>query len=632
MDKNTIIAFLLVGVVLFGFSWLNRPTPEQLEAQQRYYDSIQAVSLVEQARELTQEDVILEDSAIRVDEPDSAQDARLVQRYGDFFRGAKGSEEFFVLENELLELTLSNKGGQIVSARLKEFQTHDSLPLMLFDRKEASLDFILKTHNNRVINTKQMFFEPIRSANDKSLSFRLDAGQGRYLDFTYTLEPDSYMVGFKVAGNGMDEVLSSNTTGLDLEWQQVIRRQEKGRKFEERYTWTTYKYMTGDIERTSDSKDEEVNASGRVHWVGYKDQFFSSVLISDKAPLEAVVIDQKISQKEEVLKSCRTSALVSFDLAEKETVELAFFFGPNKYPLLKSYDNLRGSDNKLELNRLVSLGPAAFRWINAWVVIPIFDFLGNYFASFGLIIFILTLIIKVLLFPLTYKSYMSTAKMRVLKPQVEEITAKYPGQEKAMERQKATMELYNKAGASPMSGCLPMLLQMPVWYALFSFFPSSIELRQQSFLWANDLSTYDAIFSWDAQIPFVSTYFGNHISLFCLLMAITNMVYTQFNMAQTNTGQQQMPGMKLMMYFFPIMMLVWFNQYPAALSYYFFISSLITILQTLFCRWIVNEEKLLAKLEANKKKPKKKSGFMARLEEAQRRQMEEAKKQQGKKR
>jgi len=632
MDKNTIIAFLLVGVVLFGFSWLNRPTPEQLEEQRRYNDSIQAASLVEQAREMMREDVISEDTAIRVDEPDSVQDMRLMQRYGDFYRGAKGDEEFFVLENELLELTLSNKGGQIVSARLKDFQTYDSLPLFLFDRKEASLDFILRTHNNRIINTKQMFFEPLRQASDKSLSFRLDAGQGRHLDFTYTLEPDSYMVGFKVAGNGMDEVLSANTTGLDLEWQQVIRRQEKGRKFEERYTWTTYKYMTGDIERTSDSKDEEVHASGRVHWVGYKDQFFSSVLISDKAPLEAVVIDQKISQKEDILKSCRTSALVSFDVTEKETAEFAFFFGPNKYSLLKSYDNLRENDNSLELNRLVSLGPAVFRWINAWVVIPIFDLLGNYFASFGLIIFILTLIIKTVLFPLTYKSYMSTAKMRVLKPQVEEINAKYPGQEKAMERQKATMELYNKAGANPMSGCLPMLLQMPVWYALFSFFPSSIELRQQSFLWAPDLSTYDAIFSWDVHIPLVSTYFGNHISLFCLLMAITNMVYTQFNMSQTNMGQQQMPGMKLMMYFFPIMMLVLFNQYPAALSYYFFISSLITIIQTLVCRWIVNEEKLLAKLEANKKKPKKKSGFMARLEEAQRRQMEEMKKQQGKRR
>ena len=627
MDKNTIIGFLLIGAVIFAFSWFNRPTPEQIEAQKRYNDSIQAVEIAKQAEIITRPNPSVEEEALLPVESDSLQNDRLYQRYGDFYEGAKGEEAFFVLENEVLEVTLSNKGGQIASVRLKDFQTHDSLPLMLFNKKESDFNFALITQNNRVINTKQMYFEPIRSG-DNTLSFRLSAGQGRSLTFTYSLQPNSYMVDFKAAGNRLDEVLSLNSTGLDMEWQQVIRQQEKGRKFEDRYAWTSYKFMTGDIERTSDSKDEQVTVSGRVHWVGYKDQFFSSVLISDKVPMESVAIDQKISQKENILKNCRTTAVLPFDVKEGESIELAYFFGPNKYTLLKGFDDSRESGNELQLNRLISLGASVFRWINVWVVIPLFDFLGKFFGSFGFIIFILTLVIKTVLFPLTYKSYMSSAKMRVLKPQVEELNKKYPGQEKAMERQKATMELYNKAGASPMSGCLPMLLQMPVWLALFNFFPSSIELRQQSFLWAKDLSTYDAIFSWNVHIPLISTYFGNHISLFCLLMAITNMVYTQFNMAQTNTGQQQMPGMKLMMYFFPIMMLVLFNQYPSALSYYFFISTLITIIQTLICRWVVNEEKLLAKLEANKKKPKKKSGFMARLEEAQRRQMEEARKQQ----
>ena len=265
--------------------------------------------------------------------------------------------------------------------------------------------------------------------------------------------------------------------------------------------------------------------------------------------------------------------------------------------------------------------------MNQYFVIPLFDFLGGFISNYGLLIFLLTVIVKLILFPLTYKSYISSAKMRVLRPQVEEINAKYPGQEQALERQKATMELYSRAGASPMSGCLPMLLQMPILIALFMFFPSAIELRHQSFLWANDLSTYDAIVSWEANIPLISSYFGNHISLFCLLMTITNIVYTKFNMEMTNTGQQQMPGMQAMMYLMPLMFLVFFNQYASGLTYYYFISTLITIMQTIFFRFTIDEEKLLAKLEANKRKPMKRSGFMKRLEEMQKMQEEQLRKQ-----
>ena len=304
-----------------------------------------------------------------------------------------------------------------------------------------------------------------------------------------------------------------------------------------------------------------------------------------------------------------------------------FFLGPNLYPLLKSYDKGLDSDDKLQLPKLIPLGYKFFRWINTGIIIPIFTFLGKYFTNYGVIILLMTLIIKAVLMPLTFKSYMSSARMRVLKPQMEEINAKYPGQDKAMDRQRATMELYSNAGVNPMSGCLPLLLQMPILLAMFAFFPSSIELRQQPFLWADDLSSYDAIFTWDAYIPLITPYFGNHISLFCLLMTITNILYTKINMDSTGGGQQML-GMKLMMYLMPLMFLFIFNNYASGLSYYYFVSLLITIIQTYIFRKCINEEKVLAKLKENQKKPRKKSGFMARLEEAQRQQQAALKRQQ----
>ena len=329
------------------------------------------------------------------------------------------------------------------------------------------------------------------------------------------------------------------------------------------------------------------------------------------------------------MKNCSLTASVPFDVRGNQQANFRYYFGPNKFSLLQAYDDDATADNKLQLDKLVPLGMSVFRWVNQYFVIPIFNFFGNFINNYGIIIFLLTLVVKIFLFPLTYKSYMSSAKMRVLRPQIEEINAKLPGQDNAMARQRATMELYSKAGVSPMSGCLPMLLQMPILLALFAFFPSAIELRQESFLWAHDLSTYDAIVSWNTYIPIITPYFGNHISLFCLLMTITNVIYTKFNMEQTNTGQQQMPGMKVMMYMMPLMFLVFFNQYASGLSYYYFISTLITIIQTLIFRYTINEDKLLAKLEANKRKPRKKSGFMARLEEAQRMQQEAQKRKNG---
>ena len=625
MDKNTLLGFLLIGIVLFAFSWLNKPTPEQLEAQRRYQDSIAQIELTKQL------DMQKEDSKSIADNsfdnlPDSVREARLKSNFGVFADAMTGTDDVTVLENSLIELHVSNKGGRISYARLKDYTTYDDKPLVLFEGKDASLDFTLVTATNRVLNTGEMYFTPVKTQDPNQLIMRLNTGEGSSLDFIYTIKPDDYMVQFDIKGSGLNGVLAPSTTALDMVWKQKIRQQEQGIKYENRYTALYYKFLADGVEQLSESKSEDKKVSGRLKWIGYKDKFFSSVMISGGG-FESATFDSKMVEAEGIVKEFKTATAVPFDLRGNEATRFRYFFGPNSYTLLKSFDKDVPSDDQLDLERLVPLGASVFRWVNQYFVIPMFDFLGKYISSYGLIIFLMTIIVKLILFPLTYKSYMSSAKMRVLRPQVEELSAKYPGQDKAVERQRATMELYSRAGASPMAGCIPMLLQMPVLIALFMFFPSAIELRQQSFLWAHDLSTYDAIFSWNKYIPIITPYFGNHISLFCVLMTATNIVYTKYNMEMTNTGQQQMPGMKAMMYMMPLMFLVFFNQYASGLTYYYFISTLITIVQTLVFRYTINEDKLLAKLEANKKKPQKKSGFMKRLEEAQRAQQEQLKKQ-----
>lgn len=631
MDKNTLIGFLLIGAVLLAFSWLNRPTPEQAEAQRRYQDSIARVEYAAQQELQKQENKTLLAEEAVADLPDSLRVARLQESYGVFADAMVGTDGYTVLENDLVELRLSNKGGRVSYARLKEYDTYNGEPLILFDEKESKFDLTLVTATNRVLNTGDLYFTPVKGKDPHAVIMRLNTGSGSYLDFTYTLQPDDYMLSLAIRGTGLNGVLAPSTNALDLVWEQAIRQQEKGRKFEDRYVALYYKFMADDVESLSESKSDSKQVSNRLKWIGYKDMFFSTVLIAGEG-FEATTFDSKMYESGDILKRFKTTTSIPFDLQGKETTDFRFYFGPNKFNLLQSYDRDVPADQQLDLEKLVPLGWGIFRWVNQYFVIPLFDFLGKFIHNYGVLIFLLTLIVKLVLFPLTYKSYMSSAKMRVLRPQVEEINAKYPGQEKALERQKATMELYSRAGASPMSGCLPMLLQMPVLVALFMFFPSAIELRHQSFLWAHDLSTYDAIISWNKYIPIITPYFGNHISLFCLLMTITNIIYTKYNMEMTNTGQQQMPGMKAMMYMMPLMFLVFFNQYASGLTYYYFISTLITIIQTLVFRYTINEDKLLAKLEANKRKPaKKKSGFMKRLEEAQRAQQEQARKQQQKK-
>ncbi len=623
MDKNTIIGFILMIVVVLGFSWFTQPSPEEIAAQQHYNDSIAAVEAERAAQaELWQQKA---DSAALAATAtpavmdsltaDSIERAQLVAAFGAFAPAANGEEEIITLENNLLALEFSTRGGYLKRAMLKEYKTYDSANVILFEGNDNSYGFLFRT-GARVIDSQTLYFTP--TVTDSTVTMGLALAGGATWNIRYTLPEDSYRVQMEIVQNGMEKVIPANVVDLDMYWDMKMRRQEKGRMFEEQNSALYYKFTGDDVEHLSESGSDDDRATTSLKWIGCKDQFFSSVFIADNNFNEAVFTSEALEKDPVYLKKFHTETLIDYEPAKADVGTFSIFLGPNDYKLFRSYDKDLEDIDRLDLDRMIPLGWTMFRWINTLIIINVFDFLGQFIDNYGLIIFLLTIFIKLILFPFTYKSYQSQAKMRVLQPQIKAINEKYPNPEDALKKQNATMELYSKAGVNPMGGCLPMLLQMPILVAMFSFFPSSIELRGESFLWAKDLSSYDAIIEWDTYIPLITPYFGNHISLFCLLMTITNILYTKVTMSQS--GQEAMPGMKWMMYLMPVMFLVFFNNYASGLSYYYFLSLLITIIQTYAFRKLIDEKKVLAQLEANAKKPRKKSGFMARLEEAQRQQ------------
>lgn len=629
MDKNTVIGFVLIALILIGFSVLNRPSEEDIARQKRYTDSIATV----QQQRIEAEEALRVAAELVADSlsanSDSISTAKIEGAYAQFSPSAVGQETFYVLENELVKLTISNKGARIYSAELKNYKTHDSLPLILFDAEESTMAFTFATNNNRVISSTDLYFEPATEITsdpngNQTLLLRLKTTDAdSYLDVAYTLPANDFMVGFGLKAKNMNNIMPAGTNFLEMAWASKIRQQEKGRSFEERYSQIMYKFTGNDVDKLSESKDDQKSENSRIKWIAYKDQFFSSVLIADDWFQDTRMVSKFESESTLYIKSYASSMAVPFDPTGNTPTNFRMYFGPNQYKVLNDYDVGVDKDSKLYLRNLVPLGWGVFGWVNRFLIIPIFNVLSLFIRNFGIILLILTVIIKLIIMPMTYKSYLSTAKMRVLKPQIDEINAKIPA-DKPQERQKATMSLYSKMGVSPMSGCLPMLLQMPFLIAMFSFIPSAFELRQQSFLWANDLSSYDAILSWNAHIPLISTYFGNHISGFCLLMTITTLISTKLN----GSTQQQMdqPGMgmmKWMMYFMPIMLLFIFNSYASGLSYYYFLSTLISIVTTYLFRAFVDEKKLLAQLHAKsnaKNNGKKKMSFMERVEKMQKEQ------------
>ena len=617
MDKNTLLGFVLIFLIIIGFSYLNKPSQEQLEAAKSQQQLKDSIALVESARQLSDSISTVAAASSDTTAKDTVEDMSL--NFGAFAPFAKGDAVTSTFENDVMKLALTSKGGRIASVELKEFVTHDSLPLILFDETESSFGYSFFTTDNRLINTNDLYFTSVPSNNPLQFIYRLPLSEDTWMDFVYTMQKNDYRVSFELKGKNLQNVLPLNTNSLDLTWAVRMRQQEKGRKFEERYSGLNYKFSGVDVEKLSEAKDDSKKISNKLDWVSFKDQFFACIAISKGGFSSNELISKVEKEGSPYIKNFKMTSSVNFDIRDNQSTGLQFYFGPIKHSLLKSYDKGVKSEDQLNLDKIIPLGGKMIRWANTGIIIPLFNIFGRFVDNYGLIIILMTIIIKLLIFPLTYKSYISSAKMRVLGPQIKEINARYPGNDKAAERSQATMDLYKRCGVSPMGGCLPMLFQMPILFAMYSFFPSSIELRQQSFLWAQDLSTYDAIVSWSANIPVITKMFGNHISLFCVLMTVTNLIYTHINMKSQDTSSQ-MPGMKTMMYLMPLMFLFMFNQYSSGLSLYFFVSTLFTILQTYAFQWSINEEKMLAKLNENKKKPVKKSGFAARLEQAQKEQ------------
>ena len=625
MDKNTIIGALLIGAVLIGFTLFQQSGPQPQATPTT--DTTQVVAQSQPTSPATWSGA----DGCTIDHPGDS-----VSVVGPVLPAylQERPEQTVVLKNKKLTLKLSNKGGSPVEATLADYTDQQKKPVQLFRRGDATLNLPLRTLENKIVNTSTAYFDVI-SQSDSAAVLRMQIDSVAYLDFAYTLRPDDYRVGLTITGHELRRLLPVNMTTQDLEWRQRMPQQEQSWKFEGQYSGIYYHFPKGDVERleTSSESTEEIKES--LQWVAFKDKYFSSVLINQRTGFQNNTLTlQAEKEGSGYVRSCSLAATFPMSVKEEVTqVPLTFFFGPNDYELLQRYDaELAQADAPLQLDHLVYLGMSVFRWINKYLIIPIVTFLSGFISNWGIIILLMTLIIKILLYPFTHKSYLSQAKMRVLKPQIDEINAKYPGkdQEAMMKRQTETMNLYRSAGASPMSGCLPMLLQMPFLIALYMYFPTSILLRGQSFLWAQDLSTYDAIISWDFNIPLSSSVQGNHLSLFCVLMTVTNVIYTRYTMSQSPSSAEGMAGMKMMPYIMSIMFFFIFNQNASALSYYYFVSTLITILQYLSFRWTLNEEKLLHELEENKKKPRKKSKWMQRLEEAQRLQQEQQRKAQKK--
>jgi len=544
-------------------------------------------------------------------------------RYGKFSRFLTGTDSKTLLENDVLKLELSARSGSITRAELKKYDTEYSSDetekrkekVVIFEGDRNQFNFQLPLP--QPVETADLYFTP-RQLNDSTVLMALEMGGGAFWGIEYTLpKGDVYVVRMRVVQQDMASIVQSNVRNLGFRWHQDIHRQEKGRMFEERNSGLYYKFAGGSVKNLSEAKNDAEEHLSKVRWIGFKNQFFSTVMVADR-PFNTADLSSEVLKGQDYLKSMSAEASLSdYDWNSGNPMNFHLFIGPNLYPLLSHLDKEIEIGEDLKMTKLIPLGWSIFRWVNTGVVIPVFTFLGKFISNYGIIILLLTIFIKLVLFPLTYKSYKSQAKMRVLAPDIKAINDKYPGPENAMTRQQKTMALYSKAGASPMSGCLPMLLQMPILFALFSFFPNCIELRGQSFLWAHDLSAPDAIVSWSGQIPLITNYFGNHISLFCLLMTATNIIYTYINM---QNQPSTMPGMKWMMYLMPLFFLVFFNNYAAGLSYYYFISLLITIIQTYAFRYIIKEEDVRKAMAEAAKKPRKKSGFMARLEEMQRQQ------------
>lgn len=629
MDRNTIIGLVLIAAIFLGYYLWMSPSQEEIAEKNRKRDSILVQKRIEDSlrmiRELQRKE-LEQTQAAEIEEEKEPDQARLQSLYGMFAGAAAGEDQVYLIETDIYKIGVSRKGGKIVYVELKEYKTWDSLPLVLIDSDTSVFGFTFLA-GTRSYSTNQFYFEPYlngsllmeqdyRISGDQTLDLGMrvytndeegNRNERNYIEYLYSFTGNKYLLGFTVNFVEMQGTIDDLRGSIDLEWQADLRLQEKS---VDRFNGSTvyYKIYEDKVDYLSETKDDEERLKDRIRWVSFKQPFFSSTLISDsyfEDPIfRTVTSENPVSDR--YLKSTYMKVAVPYSSSPVYSINMDFYFGPNKYNILRKY--------KLDLERQIPLGWSFFliHWINRFAVIPVFNFLGSFGWNYGIVILVLTILLKIVLFPITYKTYMSSARMRVLKPEVDELGKKYPKKEDAMKKQQAMMSLYKRAGVNPMSGCFPVLLQLPILIAMFRFFPASIELRQESFLWADDLSTYDSILS----LPFSIPFYGDHVSLFTLLMTISTLIYTYMNNQMMASGAQQMPGMKTMMYIMPIMFLGIFNNYASGLSYYYFLVNIITFLQMFIFRKVVDENKIYQKIQEHKKKPVKKSSFQKRLEDA----------------
>ncbi|MBQ5714345.1 MAG: membrane protein insertase YidC [Bacteroidaceae bacterium] len=613
MDKNTITGFILIALVVIGFSWYSQPSREELEAMAQR-DSIAAVEQQKQAEaEQANNQTLTATSAT----PDSS---------ALFFSQLTGEGQRVLLQNEKVKVGINSKGAVVEDAEIIGYKSRRREgDVVILGKEDASMRLTLPLKQQNLCLADLCF--NIAEQTDSSVTFVAEQGE-KQLQVRYMLRPDSYMLDMEIASAGMEGMTMPGASNLLVEWAARIPQQEKGADFENRYSSLTYKRQEKSVKQLSETSDESKKPEEALEWIAFKNQFFSAVLIGSQPMTQVSLSTAQLPDEKDYLKRYEASFQVPFDATGKDATQLQMYLGPNDFHVLQAHSKMTAFGSDADLDELVYLGWSFFRFINRWSILYIFDWLKAMGLPMGIVLLLLTVIVKIIVWPTQKKSYMSSAKMRVLKPKLDEITKQYPNPDQAMQKQQAMMQVYSQYGVSPMGGCLPMLIQMPIWLALFNFIPNAIDLRGESFLWADDLSAYDDLIRWDADLWLI----GNHLSIFCLLFSATNLINTWISMRQQQnqfTGEQaqQMKMMQWMMYLMPLMFFFMFNNYSSGLSYYYFVSGLLSIITMWYLRWSTDDAKLLASLEAyreqHKNDPKKMSGLQARLEALQKMQQEQ---------
>ena len=600
LDINSIIGFVLIFIILIFWFYQSQPTPEELEAQKAQQEQVEAAEREAEAQQVAEKEV-----ALPVIQNDSVRQSAYENSAGSF-SFTPAVEGKTILENDVLYLAIANRGGQITEARMKQFKTYDSIPVYQVHEGNADFNIQFGTRDNRILNTRDLYFEPSLTQNGENqvLSMKAKVGEQQYLEYRYEMKPDEYMLDFVIRSQGLNSVFNAGQPA-ELQWDLKGIRHNKSVQYENRYTRLTYKYEDGKVSKLSETSDDEEEAEVDVEWLSYRQHFFSSILAT-KTPFKTAALTSTNLVEEESKETLFTKQYSSRAPLEYSGGELNYtmnwYYGPTDLNVLDDYKEYGLADS-------IPYGWGIFGWINRYLFTPFYSFLSS-FLPYGIAIIVMTIIVRVAMSPVTYKSYLSQAKMKVLKPEITEINERL--KDNAMKRQQETMKLYNKAGVSPMSGCIPALLQLPIFYALFMFFPTSFDLRQKSFLWADDLSAYDSIY----QLPFTIPFYGDHISLFPILASVAIFFYMMMTTGQQMQTQPGMPNMKVIMYISPLLMLVFFNNYASGLSLYYFVSNLITIcIMIAIKRFILDEDKIHAQIEEKKKQPKKENRFQKKMRE-----------------